>query len=130
MSAYGTPCSGELQFWAVMRAQMMEQTKQLKRIADALEARNAASFVRVKPIVKGSSINIGDMVIWTDPETGEATDGWKVKSVPAPLSQEDAEAVVGAAVDAMGVYTIANQSGSEAEVHLCELMPATCGKEV
>ena len=39
-------------------------------------------------------------------------------------SQEDAEAAVGAAVDAMGVYAIVNQSGSEAEAHLCELMPA------
>lgn len=122
MSAYGTPCTGELQFWSVMRAQMVEQTKQLKRIADALEARNGASFVRVN--AKDCDIKLGDMVIWTDPETGEATDGWKVTRVPAPLSQEDAEAAVGAAVDAMGVYAIVNQSGSEAEAHLCELMPA------
>ena len=122
MSAYSTPCSGELQFWAVMRAQMMEQTKQLTRIADALEARNGASFVRVN--AKDCGIKLGDMVIWTNPETGEATDGWKVTGVPTPLSREDAEAVVGAAVDAMGVYTIANQGGSEAKAHLCELMPA------
>ena len=38
MSAgYSTPCTGELQFWSVMRAQMVEQTKQLTRIADTLE---------------------------------------------------------------------------------------------
>ena len=116
-----TPCNGELQFWTVMRVQMVEQTKQLKRIADALEARNGASFVRVN--AKDYGIKLGDMVIWTDPETGEATDGWKVASVPAPLSQEDAEAI-GAAVDAMGVYTIVNRSGSEAKAHLCELLPA------
>ena len=78
-----TPCNGELQFWTVMRVQMVEQTKQLKRIADALEARNGASFVRVN--AKDYGIKLGDMVIWTDPETGEATDGWKVASVPAPL---------------------------------------------
>lgn len=35
--AYGTPCSGELQFWTVMQAQMREQSKQLARIASILE---------------------------------------------------------------------------------------------
>lgn len=39
--AYGMPCSGELQFWAVMQAQMREQSKQLERIANALEAGHA-----------------------------------------------------------------------------------------
>lgn len=33
-----TPCTGELQFWSVMRSQMAEQTKQLARIAAALES--------------------------------------------------------------------------------------------
>lgn len=35
--AYGTPCSGELQFWTVMQAQMRELVKQTTRIANALE---------------------------------------------------------------------------------------------
>lgn len=39
--AYGTPCSGELQFWSVVQNSMREQTKQLTRIANALEAGHA-----------------------------------------------------------------------------------------
>lgn len=37
MSGYSTPCSGELEFWTVMRSQMVAQSKQLDRIATALE---------------------------------------------------------------------------------------------
>jgi len=114
MSAGSMPCSGEIQFWTVMRTQMMEQTKQLRRIADALEARNEAEFVRVKP--HGGDIKLGDMVIWKDPETGEATSGWKVVRVPDPP-----DASLGDAVDPLGIYVIAQQDGSEAEAHACEL---------
>lgn len=39
--AYGTPCSGELQFWTVVQHSMREQSKQLERIANALEAGHA-----------------------------------------------------------------------------------------
>lgn len=47
--AYGTPCNGELQFWAVMRSQMQEQTKQLARIADLLAARNQVEDIACAP---------------------------------------------------------------------------------
>ena len=43
--AYGTPCSGELQFWTVVQSQMREQAQQLKRIADLLAARNQAENI-------------------------------------------------------------------------------------
>lgn len=115
MSAGSMPCSGEIQFWTVMRTQMMEQTKQLKRIADALEAYNEAAFVRIK--LHGDDIKLGDMVIWKDPETGEATSGWKVVRVPDPP-----DASMGDSVDPLGIYGIVQQDGSAAEAHACELM--------
>lgn len=40
--AYGTPCSGELQFWSIMQSQMRELAKQTTRIANALEAQAKA----------------------------------------------------------------------------------------
>lgn len=104
MSAGIGPCRGELEFWAVMRAQMMEQTKQLKRIADALESMNGAPA--------GRSIRVGDTVVWTDPETGEATCGWRVVTVPeygADGSYRD------------GVYYIELPDGTGAEVHPPEI---------
>jgi hypothetical protein len=94
---------------------MMEQTRQLKRIADALEARNEAAFVRIK--LHGDDIKLGDMVIWKDPETGEATSGWKVVRVP-----ELPDGSTGDVVDPLGVYGIVQQDGSAAEAHACELM--------
>lgn len=124
MSAGSMPCSGEIQFWTVMRTQMMEQTKQLKRIADALEARNEAAFVRIK--LNADGIKLGNMVIWKDPETGEATSGWKVVRVPEPP-----DASMGDAVDPRGIYVIAQQNGREAYAHADELMVdgPTCGGE-
>lgn len=47
--AYGTPCSGELQFWAVVQSQLREQSKQLARIADLLAARNQAENIAFAP---------------------------------------------------------------------------------
>lgn len=87
-----------------MRAQMMEQSKQLKRIADALKAMNAAPADR--------SIRVGDMVVWTDPETGEATCGWRVVTVP----EYDTD---GSYRDS--VYYIELPDGTGAEVHPQEI---------
>ena len=100
---YSTPCSGELEFWTVMRSQMVAQTHQLKRIADALESR-AESPLR--------GPRVGDLVVWTDPETNEATCGWRVATVP----EYDAD---GSYRD--GVYYIERPDGSGAEVHRCEI---------
>lgn len=86
MSAGGTPCSGELQFWTVVRTQMIEQTKQLKRIADLLAARNQAENIAFAPTVGPdghSIIRVGDKVLWDDPD-GEITRGWTVVNVPEP----------------------------------------------
>jgi len=38
----GVPCSGELQFWAVVQAQLRNIATQLTRIADALELMNSS----------------------------------------------------------------------------------------
>lgn len=104
MSAHGTPCSAELRFWEVMRAQMVEQVKQLKRIADALEARVVAPASR--------RVRVGDMVVWTDPETGEATCGWRVVTVPEYNTD-------GSYRDS--VYYIELPDGTGAEVHPQEI---------
>lgn len=104
MSAGIGPCRGELEFWAVMRAQMIEQTKQLKRIADALAASSGTPADR--------SIRVGDTVVWTDPKTGMVTGGWRVVTVPEYGTD-------GSYHD--GVYYIELPDGTGAEVHLREI---------
>ena len=94
----GTPCTGELQFWTVMRSQMTELVKQTTRIANALDKQPEPQVPRV-----------GDMVVWTDPETGEDTAGWRIATV----------ATGGMCGD--GVYCIKRKDGSEAEVYLHEI---------
>lgn len=119
MSAGGVPCRGELEFWTVMRAQMMEQTRQLRRIADALEARNAAEAAARSPVSAPRKIGPRDIVIWTDPETGTSTGGWEVASIPEQVD---------GCFDPLGVYTLVNQDGSVCEAHLHELTLDTSGR--
>ena len=65
MSAgYSTPCSGELEFWTVMRSQMVMQTKQLTRIATALE-RIADRQPAESGLPDGSSVSPSP---WSEPE--------------------------------------------------------------
>lgn len=54
---------------------------------------------------------VGDKVTWIDPETEEITYGWKVVDAPEPASGD-------------GIYVIAKDDGSEAEVYGNELRPA------
>lgn len=176
--AYGTPCNGELQFWAVMQSQMREQTRQLTRIADLLAARNQAENIAFAPVAapaapavdcaklrkaldelvanlemrasafdvfslvdrkvfldakaalaataaelgsaaktgaadkKPTAFKVGDKVSWTDPNTGEKTDGWTVLDAP----EIPAEGPSGGEV-----YRIENDSGFEEEAYACEL---------
>lgn len=98
-----TPCTGELQFWAVMRSQMTEQTKQLARIAAALESISAALMDDDNDGV----IQVGDTVSWTEPETGLTKSGWRVVGVPGVNDGE---------VDPAGVYSIVHPDGSAAKV--------------
>lgn len=175
--AYGTPCSGELQFWTVVRSQMREQAQQLKRIADLLAARNQAENIGFAPTAapaapavdcaklrealdelvanlekasardvfsiidrkvlldakaalaataaelgsaakagaadkKPTVFKVGDKVSWTDPSTGEKTDGWTVLDAP----EIPAEGPSGGEV-----YRIENDSGFAEEAYACEL---------
>jgi len=160
--AYGTPCSGELQFWSVVQNSMREQTKQLTRIANALEAghareerppavdcaklrealdelvanierasaRDVFSIIDRKVLLdakaalaataaelgaaakKPVAFKVGDKVSWTDPNTGEKTDGWTVLDAP----EIPAEGPIGGEV-----YRIENDSGFEEEAYACEL---------
>lgn len=175
--AYGTPCNGELQFWAVMRSQMCEQSKQLARIADLLAARNQAENAGLAPtaapaapavdcaklrealdelvanLEKASArdvfsiidrkvlldakaalaataaelgsaaktgavatipaaFKVGDRVSWTDPNTGEKTDGWTVLDAP----EIPAEGPSG-----NEVYKIENDSGFKEKAYAREL---------
>ena len=119
MSAGGVPCRGELEFWTVMRVQAMEQTKQLKRIAAALEARNAADAAARSPVPEPRKIRLKDIVIWTDPETGTSTGGWEVVGIPEQVD---------GCFDPLGVYTLVNKDGSELEAHLHELTPDTSSR--
>lgn len=118
--AYGTPCSGELQFWSVMQSQLRELVKQTTRIADALEKwadpsatwRVTTAPAPEPPPSSPTVFKVGDRVAWTDPETGRKTDGWTVRNVPEIPDE-------GPGGDE--VYTIGHDSGSEAEVHAREL---------
>ena len=55
---------------------------------------------------------VGDEVCWVDPETEEATGGWKVVAAPEMDDEE-------------GIYVIAQDDGTEAEVYGKELRPET-----
>lgn len=94
-----TPCNGELQFWSVMRSQMAELVKQTTRIANALERQANLQAGPQAP-------RVGDWVVWTDPETGKTTGGWRI--VRTPEHQD-------------GVYYIERLDGSGAEVHPYEI---------
>ena len=176
--AYGTPCSGELQFWTVVQSQMREQSKQLARIADLLAARNQAENIGLAPTAapaapavdcaklrkaldelvanietrsssfdifsivdrkafldakaalaataaelgsaaktgaadkKPTMFKVGDKVSWTDPNTGEKTNGWTVLDAP----EIPAEGPSGGEV-----YRIEDDSGFKEEAYACEL---------
>lgn len=100
MSGYGTPCSGEIEFWQVMRSSAREIVTQLRLIAKALEAANSR---RTGPY----DFRVGDIVAWKDPEGG-ASDGWKVvRTPPWP--------------DPQGVVAIQQDDGTAAECFCHEL---------
>jgi len=60
-----------------------------------------------------TTFRVDDRVCWTDPESGETTSGWTVTSAPEP--GDDGE------IPEDGLYTIVNDSGSEAQVYAYEL---------
>lgn len=116
--AYGTPCSGELQFWTVMQNSMRELVKQTARIADLLAARNQAENIAFAPTAAPTgqrNIRVGDKVLWDDPD-GEITRGWEVVSVPEPDDEGK--------IPEDGIYAIRCAArGSAAEAHGRELIP-------
>lgn len=116
--AYGTPCSGELQFWTVVQSQMREQAQQLKRIADLLAARNQAENIGLAPTAAPAvkrGIRVGDKVLWDDPD-GEITRGWEIVDVPEPDDEGK--------IPEDGIYAIyRDETKSAAEAHGRELIP-------
>jgi hypothetical protein len=98
-----------------MRAQAVQQAKQLKRMADCLAARNQAEGVPLVPNAVPDGIRVGDKVLWDDPD-GQITRGWEVVRAPEP----DADG----RVPEDGVYAIRCAArGSEAEAPAWELIP-------
>lgn len=119
MSAGAGPCNGELQFWAVMRTQMMQQSKQLTRIANILAARNQAENIPLVPNAEPARVPdglaVGSKVIWED-AAGKLTRGWEVVRAPDP--DEDGN------VPEDGLYVIRCAArGAETEVLAGELVP-------
>ena len=89
------------------------------------ESDDGESFWRADDMVAGlekkgywsGKFKVGDEVCWVDPETGRVTCGWKV--VVAPEPDDDGE------IPEDGIYVIAKDDGSEAEVYGKELRPRT-----
>ena len=89
------------------------------------ESDDGESFWRADDMVAGlekkgywsGKFKVGDEVCWVDPETGRVTCGWKVVDAPEP--DDDGE------IPEDGIYVIAKDDGSEAEVYGKELRPKT-----